>query len=146
MAVIKDKKCMIIGAAPLASGAVFEEFDPKEHYVICADAGYDTAMQYGVRPDLVIGDFDSAAKRPPETIRTIYAQQKYMYDHCTHSTSDRIVSVSQPLYGPLPIIRGKARKRMEFGAKPDISVVNGRTRLGRPNRSLSVHAPSLSGL
>ena len=38
MAVIKDKKCMIIGAAPLASGAVFEEFDPKEHYVICADA------------------------------------------------------------------------------------------------------------
>lgn len=71
MAVIKDKKCMIIGAAPLASGAVFEEFDPKEHYVICADAGYDTAVQYGVRPDLVIGDFDSAAKRPPETIRTI---------------------------------------------------------------------------
>lgn len=66
MAVIKDKKCMIIGAAPLASGAVFEEFDPKEHYVICADAGYDTAVQYGVRPDLVIGDFDSAAKRPPE--------------------------------------------------------------------------------
>ena len=57
MAVIKDKKCMIIGAAPLASGAVFEEFDPKEHYVICADAGYDTAVQYGVRPDLVIGDF-----------------------------------------------------------------------------------------
>ena len=45
MAVIKDKKCMIIGAAPLASGAVFEEFDPKEHYVICADAGYDTAVQ-----------------------------------------------------------------------------------------------------
>lgn len=63
MAVIKDKKCMIIGAAPLASGAVFEEFDPKEHYVICADAGYDTAVQYGVRPDLVIGGFDSAAKR-----------------------------------------------------------------------------------
>ena len=62
MAVIKDKKCMIIGAAPLASGAVFEEFDPKEHYVICADAGYDTAVQYGVRPDLVIGDFDSAAE------------------------------------------------------------------------------------
>ena len=65
------QKIAVIGAAPLASGAVFEEFDPKEHYVICADAGYDTAVQYGVRPDLVIGDFDSAAKRPPETIRTI---------------------------------------------------------------------------
>ena len=61
MAVIKDKKCMIIGAAPLASGAVFEEFDPKEHYVICADAGYDTAVQYGVRPDLVL--------IPPQSVR-----------------------------------------------------------------------------
>lgn len=50
MAVIKDKKCMIIGAAPLVSGAVFEEFDPKEHYVICVDAGYDTAVQYGRSP------------------------------------------------------------------------------------------------
>ena len=77
MAVIKDKKCMIIGAAPLASGAVFEEFDPKEHYVICADAGYDTAVQYGVRPDLVIGDFDSAAKRDSKPPARNGRQKRY---------------------------------------------------------------------
>lgn len=71
MAVIKDKKCMIIGSVPLASDRIFREFDPKEHYVICADGGYDTAVRFGIQPDLVIGDFDSAKRRPPESIRTL---------------------------------------------------------------------------
>ena len=61
------------------------------------------------------------------TIRTIYTQQKYMYDHRTHSVPDRIVSVSQPFVRP--IVRGKAGKPVEFGAKLDISVVDGWTRL-----------------
>ena len=54
-------------------------------------------------------------------------QQKYMYDNRTHSVSDRIVSVSQPFVRP--IVRGKAGKPVEFGAKLDISVVDGWTRL-----------------
>ena len=61
------------------------------------------------------------------TIRTIYAQQKYMYDHRTHSVPDRIVSVSQPFIRP--IVRGKAGKPVEFGIKLDISVVDGWSRL-----------------
>ena len=61
------------------------------------------------------------------TIRTIYEQQKYMYDNRTHSVSDRIVSVSQPFVRP--IVRGKAGKPVEFGAKLDVSVVDGWTRL-----------------
>ena len=61
------------------------------------------------------------------TIRTIYEQQKYMYDNRTHSIPDRIVSVSQPFVRP--IVRGKAGKPVEFGAKLDISVVDGWTRL-----------------
>ena len=71
MAVDKNKKCMIIGAAPIASKAIFDEFNPAEHYVICADGGYDTALQYGIRPDLIIGDFDSAETAPPEDIRVL---------------------------------------------------------------------------
>lgn len=35
------------------------------------------------------------------TIRTIYAQQKYMYDNRTHKVPDRIVSVSQPFVCPI---------------------------------------------
>ena len=61
------------------------------------------------------------------TICTIYQQQKYMYDKRTHSVPDRIVSVSQPFVRP--IVRGKAGKPVEFGAKLDISVVDGWTRL-----------------
>ena len=61
------------------------------------------------------------------TIRTIYEQQKYMYDNRTHSVPDRIVSVSQPFVRP--IVRGKTGKPVEFGAKLDISVVDGWTRL-----------------
>ena len=61
------------------------------------------------------------------TLRTIYEQQKYMYDNRTHSMPDRIVSVSQPFVRP--IVRGKAGKPVEFGAKLDISVVDGWTRL-----------------
>ena len=50
-----------------------------------------------------------------------------MYDHRCHTVPDRIVSVSQPFLRP--IVRGKAGKPIEFGAKLDISVVNGWTRL-----------------
>ncbi len=62
-----------------------------------------------------------------ETIRKVYVQQKSMYDHHTHSVPDRIVSLSQPWLRP--IVRGKAKAAVEFGAKLDISVCDGWTRL-----------------
>lgn len=49
-----------------------------------------------------------------------------MYDNHTHTVADRIVSVSQPFIRP--IVRGKAAKPVEFGAKLDISVSDGWTR------------------
>lgn len=61
------------------------------------------------------------------TIRTIYEQQKYMHDNRTHTVPNRIVSVSQPFVRP--IVRGKSGKPVEFGAKLDIRVVDGWTRL-----------------
>lgn len=57
------------------------------------------------------------------TIKKLYRQQKYMYDHKTHSVEDRIVSISQPHVRP--IVRGKARANVEFGAKLAISIVEG---------------------
>ena len=50
-----------------------------------------------------------------------------MYDHHTHAVPDRIVSLSQPWLRP--IVRGKAKAGVEFGAKLDISVCDGWTRL-----------------
>ena len=60
-------------------------------------------------------------------IQKVYEQQKYMYDNRTHSVPDRIVSLSQPWVRP--IVRGKAGKPVEFGAKLDICVVDGFNKL-----------------
>ena len=78
----------------------------------------------------------AAGKKMPEkfkerfsTIKIIYAQQKEMYDNHTHSVKDRIVSLSQPWIRS--IVRGKAKAKVEFGVKLDISVCDGWTRLER---------------
>lgn len=57
------------------------------------------------------------------TVEELYRQQKYMYDQKTHSVPNRIVSISQSHVRP--IVRGKARTNVEFGAKLAISVVDG---------------------
>lgn len=62
-------------------------------------------------------------KREFETIKTLYKQQKYMIDNHTNSVENRIVSISQDYVRP--IVRGKAKARVEFGAKVAISVING---------------------
>lgn len=62
-----------------------------------------------------------------ETIKVLYEQQKYMYDNRTHQVENRIVSLGQPWVRP--IVRGKAKSKCEFGAKLDISVADGFTRL-----------------
>lgn len=54
------------------------------------------------------------------TIRTLFEQQKYMYDTQTHSVDHRIVSITQPWLRP--IVRGKAKAAVEFGAKLDLSI------------------------
>ena len=64
------------------------------------------------------------------TIRTLVEQQQYMYDNKVHSVPDRIVSISQPYIRP--IVRGKSKAPVEFGAKLDLSIdENGIARLER---------------
>lgn len=53
-------------------------------------------------------------------IRELVEQQQYMYDNKVHSVKDRIVSISQPYIRP--IVRGKAKAPVEFGAKLDMSI------------------------
>ena len=55
-----------------------------------------------------------------ETIRELYRQQKEMFDGRTHRVDNRIVSLSQPHVRP--IVRGKAKAPVEFGAKYDVSL------------------------
>ena len=60
-------------------------------------------------------------------IRKVYEQQDYMYCNNTHKVPDRIVSISQPYIRP--IVRGKAKNPIEFGAKLDLSIDNGFARV-----------------
>jgi hypothetical protein len=56
-------------------------------------------------------------------IQTVFAQQLGMYTTRTHKVEDRIVSIHEPHVRP--IVRGKSRARVEFGAKLHVSLVNG---------------------
>lgn len=58
-------------------------------------------------------------------IQTLYEQQKLMYDNRTHSVEHRIVSIHQPHVRP--IVRGKTNAYVEFGAKIQMSIMNGIT-------------------
>ena len=55
-----------------------------------------------------------------DILKKVYEQQLYMYENKTHIVEDRIVSISQPYIRP--IVRGKAKSPVEFGAKLDLSV------------------------
>ena len=48
-------------------------------------------------------------------VHEVYRQQQEMFEKKTHRVSDRIVSITQPHVRP--IVRGKAGKKVEFGAK-----------------------------
>jgi thiamine pyrophosphokinase len=53
-------RCIII--APLYQGEEKDWLKPEAgDFVLCADGGYQAAVRHGIRPDLVIGDFDSMA-------------------------------------------------------------------------------------
>lgn len=66
-------------------------------------------------------------KEKIDIITNIYSQQKEMFDNKKHSVKDRIVSLSQPYVRP--IVRGKASAKTEFGAKVEISVIDGFSRV-----------------
>ena len=69
------------------------------------------------------GPLSSCLQEKLVTIERLYAQQLHMHQNKTHQVEDRIVSIHQPQVRP--IIRGKAKAFVEFGAKIELSVVNG---------------------
>jgi transposase, IS5 family len=56
-------------------------------------------------------------------VTEVYRQQLYLYENKKQSIDDRIVSLSQPHIRP--IVRGKAGKAVEFGAKLSASYFDG---------------------
>lgn len=60
-------------------------------------------------------------------IQHIYEQQRQMHKNNTHQCDDRIVNIYQPYVRPM--VRGKAKASVEFGAKLGVSVFNGYARI-----------------
>ncbi len=56
-------------------------------------------------------------------IQTLYEQQALMYKEKSHRIEHRIVSIHQPHVRP--IVRGKTNANVEFGAKINVSLMNG---------------------
>ena len=56
-------------------------------------------------------------------IQTLYDQQAKMFKEKSHSIEHRIVSIHQPHVRP--IVRGKTNANVEFGAKIQVSLMNG---------------------
>jgi len=56
-------------------------------------------------------------------LKTFYDQQLEMYQTKVHSVEHRIVSIHQPHVRP--IVRGKASAKVEFGAKIQVSIMQG---------------------
>ena len=56
-------------------------------------------------------------------IREVYRQQLYMHQNRCNRVDDRIVNISQPHVRP--IMRGKAGKKVEFGAKAQVCETEG---------------------
>ena len=55
--------------------------------------------------------------------KELYRQQFWMYKNRSHKIADRIISISQPHIRP--IVRGKAKSNVEFGAKVSLSLIDG---------------------
>ena len=80
------KKCYIIcgGPEPCMSAEISEGA-----FIICADSGYDKALQAGTKPDLILGDFDSLENPLPDNIETMRSPvHKDDTDTEPHSTED----------------------------------------------------------
>lgn len=64
-------RCIIISGAPDTDIKEIQSIINEEDYVVCADSGYTYAKQAGIKPNLIIGDFDSLKEDLPSDIEVV---------------------------------------------------------------------------
>jgi thiamine pyrophosphokinase len=75
------KTALIILNGECKDYTFLKELSIKTDYIICADGGYNHAMNAGITPDLILGDFDSSIF--PENVSAeikVYPVKKDMTD------------------------------------------------------------------
>jgi len=63
--------CVVIGSVPIEKKEIFQAYNLEQCFVICADGGLENANRLGIKPDLLIGDFDSYHGELPSQVETI---------------------------------------------------------------------------
>lgn len=56
------ERCVIISASPKIDIEFLRQNISPNDFVICADGGYNYALEAEISPDLIVGDFDSSSK------------------------------------------------------------------------------------
>lgn len=82
---IQAKKALIIGAGSIENPDIYERIISGFDYIITADGGYDNSLILNLKPDLLVGDFDSidknTVKNLPKDLKIIkYPSEKDMSD------------------------------------------------------------------
>jgi thiamine pyrophosphokinase len=79
---MSDKCLIITGGEVISKERIMAEID-SDTYVVCVDKGAETALEYGIRIDLVVGDFDSISKEAYKRIEDVaieYPKEKDFTD------------------------------------------------------------------
>ncbi len=70
MEFVKNRRCVIVAAGEVGRFSFIGNNISEDDFVIAADAGYLTLLKADIKPDLIVGDFDSA-DLPETDIETI---------------------------------------------------------------------------
>lgn len=63
------KRCIVIGSRPV--DVQLKDIIEEDDFVFCADGGYIQAEKQGIKPDIIVGDFDSSVQPKESTAKII---------------------------------------------------------------------------
>ena len=65
----RKKKAYVFAGSPEAKCKNLKS--EEDSFIVCADGGYILARTHGIKPDVMIGDFDTYTGRMPEGVETV---------------------------------------------------------------------------
>ena len=68
---MSKRRCVIIGSSPETDIDIIRKHLREGDFIACADGGYVYAEQLGIKPDMIIGDFDSSERPDTDICRII---------------------------------------------------------------------------
>lgn len=69
-------RCLILGGGEIKDYAAVAAQADDDTLVLCADSGFSHCEKLGIKPDFIIGDFDSISKKPEDIAILEYPAEK----------------------------------------------------------------------